>query len=203
VAHLLDHDHRRLLVQLLVDGDHLAQLHQLLDDLAGLDRHLVRQVGHADGLGHVHFLDRPARWAPKLLGSAVVAIAAAAAARRTPAGAAAGRVAARLQAARFLAASSAQLDDSFSLLTASCRPAWPPGRQPVAAPGGLGLVDGALDGFLGRLGRLGLLGLLGHQHLLAAAFIMARMAAASASAALRRRSRSSALACPRPPCRPP
>jgi hypothetical protein len=37
VAHLLDDDHRRLLVELLVDGDHLAQLHQLLDDLAGLD----------------------------------------------------------------------------------------------------------------------------------------------------------------------
>ena len=34
VAHFLDDDHRRLLVELLVDGDHLAQLHQLLDDLA-------------------------------------------------------------------------------------------------------------------------------------------------------------------------
>jgi hypothetical protein len=46
VAHFLDHDHGRFLVQLLVDGDHLAQLHQLLDDLGGLHAHLVRQVGH-------------------------------------------------------------------------------------------------------------------------------------------------------------
>ena len=28
VAHFLDHDHGRFLVQRLVDGDHLAQLHQ-------------------------------------------------------------------------------------------------------------------------------------------------------------------------------
>ncbi len=56
VAHLLDDDHRGLLVELLVDGDHLAQLHQLLDDLGGLHRHLVRQVGDADRLRNVHFL---------------------------------------------------------------------------------------------------------------------------------------------------
>ncbi len=56
VAHLLDDDHRGFLVELLVDGDHLAQLHQVLDHLAGLDAHLVRQIGHADGLGDVHFL---------------------------------------------------------------------------------------------------------------------------------------------------
>jgi hypothetical protein len=55
VAHFLDHDHGRVLVQRLVDGDHLAQLHQVLDDLGGLDRHLVGQFGHSDGLGHVHF----------------------------------------------------------------------------------------------------------------------------------------------------
>ena len=47
VAHFLDDDHRRLLVELLVDGDHLAQLHQLLDDLGRLDRHLVREFGDA------------------------------------------------------------------------------------------------------------------------------------------------------------
>ena len=33
VAHFLDDDHGRFLVQRLVDGDHLAQLHQVLDDL--------------------------------------------------------------------------------------------------------------------------------------------------------------------------
>jgi hypothetical protein len=37
VAHFFHHDHRGVLVQRLVDGDHLAQLHQLLDDLGGLD----------------------------------------------------------------------------------------------------------------------------------------------------------------------
>ena len=46
VAHFLDDDHRRLLVELLVDGDHLAELHQVFDDLGGLDRHLVGEVGH-------------------------------------------------------------------------------------------------------------------------------------------------------------
>jgi hypothetical protein len=55
VAHFLDHDHGGVLVQRLVDGDHLAQLHQVLDDLGGLDRHLVGQFGHGDGLGHMHF----------------------------------------------------------------------------------------------------------------------------------------------------
>eukprot|EP00042_Codosiga_hollandica_P026765 m.128529 g.128529 ORF g.128529 m.128529 type:complete len:506 (-) comp52295_c0_seq7:2236-3753(-) len=57
VTHFLDQDHGRLLVQLLVDGDHLAQLHQLLDYFGSLDRHLVRQIGHGNGFRHVHFLD--------------------------------------------------------------------------------------------------------------------------------------------------
>ena len=61
VAHFLDEDHGRFLVQLLVDGDHLAQLHQLLDDLGSLDRHLVGQIGHRDGFGHMDFLDLHAR----------------------------------------------------------------------------------------------------------------------------------------------
>ncbi len=54
VPQFFDHNHGRVLVQRLVDGDHLAQLHQLLDDLGRLERHLVRQFGHGDGLGHVH-----------------------------------------------------------------------------------------------------------------------------------------------------
>jgi hypothetical protein len=56
VAHFFHHDHGGFLVQHLVDGDHLAQLHQLLDDLGCLDGHLVRQFGHGDGFGHVHFM---------------------------------------------------------------------------------------------------------------------------------------------------
>ena len=57
VTHFFDHDHGGVLVQRLVDGDHLAQLHQVLDHLGGLDRHLVGQFGHGDGFRHVHFED--------------------------------------------------------------------------------------------------------------------------------------------------
>ena len=52
VAHLLDHDHRGLLVEHLVDGGHGAELHQGLDDLGGLHRHAVSQLADGDGLGH-------------------------------------------------------------------------------------------------------------------------------------------------------
>ncbi|MNQ97002.1 hypothetical protein D3C85_1126270 [compost metagenome] len=55
VAQFFNHDHGRFLVQYLVDGDHLAQLHQMLDDFGSLHGHLVSQVGHADGFRHVHF----------------------------------------------------------------------------------------------------------------------------------------------------
>jgi hypothetical protein len=57
VAHLLDHDHRRVLVDHLVDGDHRAHLHHDLDDLGGLHAHLVREVGDRDGLGNRHLED--------------------------------------------------------------------------------------------------------------------------------------------------
>ena len=57
VAHFLDDDHRRFLVEHLVDRDHLAELHQRLDDFGGLDRHLVREVGDGDRLGHEDFAD--------------------------------------------------------------------------------------------------------------------------------------------------
>jgi hypothetical protein len=57
VAHLFHQDHRGFLVQHLVDGAHLAQLHQLLDDLGCLHRHLVRQFGHGDGFRNVDVLD--------------------------------------------------------------------------------------------------------------------------------------------------
>ena len=195
VAHFLDHDHRRLLVELLVDGDHLAQLHQLLDDLGGLDRHLVRQVGHADGLGHVHFLHlllgrrrRSSTCAPSLRSP-----------RRPPrgarqpgAGAARGASLRPLSAARFLAASSAQLDDSFSDLTDFLSPglARRPRRGRRARRAGL-LVDRALDaslaGFAGLAPRAS-----SRRSTFFGAFIIARIAAASSSAALRRLARSAA-----------
>jgi len=54
VSHFLDHDHRGLLVEDLVDGDHRSELHQHLDHFGGLDRHLVCQVGNGNGLRHQH-----------------------------------------------------------------------------------------------------------------------------------------------------
>ena len=57
VAHFFHHDHRGVLVQRLVDGDHLAHLHQRLDHFRRLDCHLVRQFGHSNGFRHVHFND--------------------------------------------------------------------------------------------------------------------------------------------------
>ena len=57
MAHFLDDDHRRFLIQHLVDGDHRAHFHQDLDDFGRLDRHLVRQIGHRNGFGNMHFAD--------------------------------------------------------------------------------------------------------------------------------------------------
>ena len=58
VTHFFNHDHGRVLIQRLVDGDHLPQLHEVLDNLRGLDRHLVRKLCHRDGLRHMD-LDDP------------------------------------------------------------------------------------------------------------------------------------------------
>ena len=55
VAQLFHQNHGGVLVQRLVDGDHLAELHQLLDHLRGLHRHLVGEFRHRDGFRHVHF----------------------------------------------------------------------------------------------------------------------------------------------------
>src|SRR3989304_1185475 len=54
VAHFLDHDHGAFLVEDLIDGHHLAELHQYLDYLRRLPGHLVREVGYGDGLRYVH-----------------------------------------------------------------------------------------------------------------------------------------------------
>ena len=55
VAQLFHQNHGGVLVQRLVDRDHLAELHQLLDHLRGFHRHLVGEFSHRDGFGHVHF----------------------------------------------------------------------------------------------------------------------------------------------------
>src|ERR1700733_2474025 len=50
VAEFLDHQHRRIALDRLIDGGHDAEVHQHLDDFGGLHRHLLRQLGHRDGL---------------------------------------------------------------------------------------------------------------------------------------------------------
>ena len=46
MPHFLDENHRRFLIEHLIDSDHGAHLHQGLDHFSGLYRHLVRQVGN-------------------------------------------------------------------------------------------------------------------------------------------------------------
>ncbi len=100
VAHLFDQDHRRLLIERLIDRHHLAELHQLLDDLGRLDAHLVREVGNGDRLRHVHFLDHGLCRRDGVIAAVAVAVATtAAAARCAPAGTAAAAVATGLQRA--------------------------------------------------------------------------------------------------------
>ena len=55
MAHLLDDEHRGVLVDDLVDGRHDAHVHQHLDDLGGLHGHLLRELGDRDGLADGHF----------------------------------------------------------------------------------------------------------------------------------------------------
>ena len=55
VAHLLDHQHCRVLIERLVDGRHDAHVHQRLDHLAAFHRHLLREFGNGDRLGDRHF----------------------------------------------------------------------------------------------------------------------------------------------------
>ena len=62
MAHFLDDDHRRLLVQNLVDRDHRPHLHHDLDDFDRLHRHLVRQIGHRNGFRHMHFAHDDIGW---------------------------------------------------------------------------------------------------------------------------------------------
>ena len=54
VAHFFHHNHGGVLVQRLVDGDHLAELHQVLDHLGRLDAHFVRQFRHGNGFRHMN-----------------------------------------------------------------------------------------------------------------------------------------------------
>ena len=54
VAHFFNENHGRILIKHLIDGDHLAHLHQNLDDFGGLHAHLVREIGNGNRLRHTH-----------------------------------------------------------------------------------------------------------------------------------------------------
>ena len=55
MAHLLDHQHRGVLFDHLIDGRHDAHVHHDLDDFGGLDRHFLRQFAHRHRLGDRDF----------------------------------------------------------------------------------------------------------------------------------------------------
>ena len=192
VAHFLDHDHGRVLVQGLVDGDHLAHLHQHLDQLGCLDRHLVRQLGHGDGLGHVHFDGTEFRCRALVL--SVIAVIATTAATRAaaPVGTAAhatGAVATGLDFLLLAIAGPARGELGGLDFAGAGRRAR---RRPAVVPAGLCSVvflASAAAGAAGFATGLGSSGFLATSTFLGAA-IMARMASASASALRRRSSRS-------------
>ena len=152
VAHFLDEDHGRFLVELLVDGHHLAELHQLLDDLRRLHAHLVREVGDADRFGTCTSCTCCSAGATKV-DCELSPRSPRPPVRRPPGARQPGRAPApagpsvRGLRPRFLA-SSAQLEDSFSDLTDFLSPAWPRCGRGCAGCGSR-LVDGALDLFPG------------------------------------------------------
>ena len=55
VAEFLDHQHRGVVVDGLGDGRHHAHLEQRLDHVAALERELLREVGHGDGVADRDF----------------------------------------------------------------------------------------------------------------------------------------------------
>ena len=57
MSHLLDHQCGGILVNHLVYCGHDAHFHQGLDDLSGLDGHLLRQVGNRDIRRQVNLMD--------------------------------------------------------------------------------------------------------------------------------------------------
>jgi hypothetical protein len=61
VAEFLDHQHRGVVVDHLVDRHHHAHLEQRLHHFAALERQLRGKVGHADGVAEPRLLVPPAR----------------------------------------------------------------------------------------------------------------------------------------------
>ena len=157
VAHFRGQDDRRLLVEHLVDRDHLAELHQRLDDLGRLHRQLPRELGHGDRLGNRDVADDRRRRALRRAFAAFLVVAPRAADLRLPPAdrrRAAGDVAAELERAPprgfFLESGAALLDRLRAL--ARLR------RRTMQRALGRRLRDGRLPGLrrgLGHLGRFG------------------------------------------------
>ncbi len=55
VAHLLDHQHRGILLDHLIDRRHHAHVHHDFDDFGRLDRHLLRELADRHGLADGNF----------------------------------------------------------------------------------------------------------------------------------------------------
>jgi len=170
VAQFFDHDHGRVLVKRLVDGDHLTELHKLLDDLGRLDGHFVGQFGHRDRLGHMN-LENLGFGRGSKVGIAVVTppLFSTLGARAPVAGTAA-RVAGVATGFEFFLFASLVFPGGrqgfgFDFPLACARCSWRARDTRSRSSRGIGrFVQGAFDAGLG-LGRLGLFGLFGHQHL--------------------------------------
>jgi hypothetical protein len=71
VAELLDHQHRGVVIDGLIDGRHDAHLEQRLDHFRTLNGHLLGKFGHDVGIAHEHVADdrrgrtREAVWASR------------------------------------------------------------------------------------------------------------------------------------------
>ena len=72
VAQLFSNQLGSFLVQYLVDGGWSAQLEHELDDFSSLDRHLLGQIAHSDGLADLHFTHDRAGWALETVGVALL-----------------------------------------------------------------------------------------------------------------------------------
>ena len=74
MTHFLDQNHRRFLIDNLVNRHHRAHLHHQLDDFSGFHRHLMGEIRDRNGFGNVNFtrnkLNR-LRWRCRLRSCAV------------------------------------------------------------------------------------------------------------------------------------
>ncbi len=55
MPHFLHDNHCRVLIEHLVNRNHLSHLHECLDNLSRLNRHLARQISNRNRFRHAHF----------------------------------------------------------------------------------------------------------------------------------------------------